>query len=128
MTAMENVLAAIEDVVHVETGQHVFRSGWDGSFTPAAGALVEKLTAAMTAPEMVEVVAKALYLSVVSFPGELHPPLSDLRQREQEKYHRHARAVLAGLTKAGAVEWGSEDRHGNGYVTLPATAPLESLP
>jgi hypothetical protein len=42
----EQLIASIEDIVHRETGQHVFRNGWDGSFQPAAGELVELLKAA----------------------------------------------------------------------------------
>lgn len=60
----------------------------------------------VTAPDVVELIAVALYRSVVSFPGELHPPLSELPKRQQDKYHRHARAILSALTEAGKVEWG----------------------
>lgn len=60
----------------------------------------------MTAPDVVELIAVALYRSVVSFPGELHPPLSELPKRRQDKYHRHARAVLDALTESGTVQFG----------------------
>lgn len=43
--AVEQLIAQIEDLVHVKTGQHVFRSGRDGSFTPAAGDLAALLAA-----------------------------------------------------------------------------------
>lgn len=40
---IQALIASLEDTVFAATGQHVFRDGRDGSFTPAAGALAEQL-------------------------------------------------------------------------------------
>lgn len=59
-------------------------------------------------PPLVDVIAEALYRNDVHFPGELHPPFSELPTRVKNDYVHEARAVLAALTKAGGVEWGWE--------------------
>jgi len=44
---LEGLIAAIEEIVFRETEQHVFRSGWDGSFAPPAGELARAVIAAL---------------------------------------------------------------------------------
>lgn len=48
MKLSEVLVCEIEDIVYKETGKHVFRSGWDGSITGAAGKLVEVFDKANT--------------------------------------------------------------------------------
>ena len=42
---MNDFLVTVEDLVYQQTGRHVFRSGWDGSFTSRAAELVQYLAA-----------------------------------------------------------------------------------
>lgn len=48
MKSSEVLVCEIEEIVYAETGKHVFRSGWDGSITGAAGKLVEVFDKANT--------------------------------------------------------------------------------
>lgn len=48
MKSSEVLVCEIEDIVYKETGKHVFRSGYDGSFTGATGKLIEVFDKANT--------------------------------------------------------------------------------
>lgn len=41
--AVQDLIAAVEEIVFSETGQHVFRDGHDGSLTERAGEVAEML-------------------------------------------------------------------------------------
>jgi hypothetical protein len=44
---VENLVASIEELILNETGQHVLRSGYDGSFTPQGGKIARLIDEAL---------------------------------------------------------------------------------
>jgi len=44
---VQDIVAAIEDIIEDKTGQHVLRSGWDGSFTLNGGTVARMLDDAL---------------------------------------------------------------------------------
>lgn len=43
--SIQDIISGIEIAIHAATGQHIFRDGRDGSFTPAAGLLAQQIKA-----------------------------------------------------------------------------------
>jgi len=48
VSKVSELVAAIDDIIHNETGANVLRSGWDGSFTPDGGTVARMIDDALT--------------------------------------------------------------------------------
>lgn len=44
---VEDIVAAIEDIIQDQTGKNVLRSGWDGSFTANGGTVARMIDDAL---------------------------------------------------------------------------------